>query len=254
VIRKTWLLLALVLALGCRPDAKTALQASSPDAGEPLYVHDDQPIATPPRLVRLPVVRQATEYSCGASVALSILRYYEHARYARASERSLYTPLHTTPADGTAPQPITDYLNHEPGLHAEARWSEDGSRVELEDLEHAVDRGEPTIVAIQAWQSVSQRKDLRPWATDWDDGHYVVVIGYDAQNLYFMDPSTEGHYTYIPRAEFLERWHDVLDGNTVRSQHIAIFVHAGASSGAGDAARATPSEAASPAAFVTHIW
>jgi hypothetical protein len=41
----------------------------------------------------------------------------------------------------------------------------------------------------------------------------VVAIGYDAKNMYFMDPATTGNYTYIPIPEFLTRWHDV-DGHT----------------------------------------
>ena len=44
--------------------------------------------------------------------------------------------------------------------------------------------------------------------TDWEDGHYVVAIGYDNKNIYLMDPSTLGNYTFIPIPEFLDRWHD----------------------------------------------
>lgn len=118
------------------------------------------------------------------------------------------------------------YLSQEPGLSAEVRWSTPGGVVTVDDVELAVDRGEPAIVAVQAWQPVALAKNLKPWATDWDDGHYLVVIGYDAQNLYFMDPSTADHYTYIPRGEFADRWHDVLGLENAHTQHIAIFVHA----------------------------
>jgi uncharacterized protein YvpB len=98
--------------------------------------------------------------------------------------------------------------------------------VDIVDLERAVDRGEPTIVAAQAWQSVPATASLKPWETDWDDGHYLVVVGYDRANLYFMDPSTEDHYTYIPGDEFVQRWHDVLGVRSAHTQHIAIFIHA----------------------------
>lgn len=40
----------------------------------------------------------------------------------------------------------------------------------------------PVIILIQAWR---EDDDLSPWADDWDDGHYVVVIGYDAKYFYF---------------------------------------------------------------------
>ena len=33
----------------------------------------------------------------------------------------------------------------------------------------------PIIVEMQAWRD----DDSTPYAYDWEDGHYVVVIGYD---------------------------------------------------------------------------
>ncbi len=59
--------------------------------------------------------------------------------------------------------------------------------------------------AVEAWP------DAYPvdWTNDFIDGHYAVVIGYDPERLVLMDPSTLGHYTFIPKAEFVQRWHDV---------------------------------------------
>ena len=83
------------------------------------------------------------------------------------------------------------------------------------ELQQILDQGRPVIVLIQAWGN----KTLDQYATDKDDGHYVVAVGYDAANFYFMDPSTAGNYTFIPRDEFLRRWHDVdsrlVDGHEV---------------------------------------
>jgi len=189
-------------------------------------VHDGAELTLPAHLLRLPLVRQETAFSCGDVAALSILRYYEHERFTDVPESALYAPMHTAADFGTDPQPIADYLSEQPGIHAEYHRSEGQDRAELEDLERAVDRGEPTIVAIQAWQAVPTRDRMRPWASDWDDGHYVVVVGYDDGNLYFMDPSTTGRYTYIPRDEFRSRWHDVVGRANVHTDHIAIFIHA----------------------------
>ncbi len=59
----------------------------------------------------------------------------------------------------------------------------------------------------------------------WNEGvrlvgpnHYAVAIGYDEKHIYFMDPSTLGHYTFIPIAEFLDRWHD-MDGQVKLISH-----------------------------------
>jgi predicted double-glycine peptidase len=213
----------LALLAGCR-SPRDELRAS--DVHEEVFIGEEAPIPLPSRFIPVPLVRQKTAFSCGDVAVLAILRYYEPARYGVTPESSLYAPLQTTPEQGTEPQPMAAYLSHDPGLAADARWSTAQSAVRLEDLERAVDRGEPTVVAVQAWQPVASVKDLKPWATDWDDGHYLVVIGYDSQNLYFMDPSTDGRYAYIPLGEFMDRWHDVLGARNVHTEHIAIFVHA----------------------------
>jgi predicted double-glycine peptidase len=76
----------------------------------------------------------------------------------------------------------------------------------LEDLKRFLDSRKPVIVAIQAWPDIPVQ-----WSESWDEGHYAVVVGYDKINMYFMDPSTLGHYAYIPIPEFLDRWHDMDD-------------------------------------------
>jgi len=51
----------------------------------------------------------------------------------------------------------------------------------------------PVLVAIQAYRS----DERIAWEDCWDDGHYVVVIGYDQNNIYFEDPSLLGSVGYI---------------------------------------------------------
>jgi predicted double-glycine peptidase len=191
---------------------------------EELFVHDDTTVEVPSSLIPVPLVPQETPFSCGDAVVLALLRFYEPGRYDHVLEASLYSPLRTTSEDGTEPASMTAYLGHEPGLSAKTRWSTPSSYVSLDEIERAIDRGEPPIVAIQAWQSVRDDKDLRPWAEDWDDGHYVVVVAYDSNRIYFMDPSTEHRYAYVLLPEFMDRWHDVLGRAKVHAQHIAIFV------------------------------
>jgi hypothetical protein len=53
-------------------------------------------------------------------------------------------------------------------------------------------------VAIQAWVDNNDGKFPIDWKNLWDDGHYCVAVGYDEERIFFMDPSTLGHYTYIP--------------------------------------------------------
>jgi predicted double-glycine peptidase len=60
------------------------------------------------------------------------------------------------------------------------------------------------IVALQAWPT----RAVPSWRQDWEDGHYVVVVGVDRDRIYVMDPSVHTGYGYLTRAKFLERWHD----------------------------------------------
>jgi predicted double-glycine peptidase len=188
-----------------------------------LFVHDDAVVVASASLIAVPLVRQKTAYSCGDAVILALLRYYAPRRFAAVSETALYAPLETTTEEGTEPAAMTSYFSRASGLSAETRFSSRSAPVSLDDLERAVDRGAPPIVAFQAWQSVRNAHELKSWKTDWDDGHYAIVVAYDAKNLYFMDPSTDARYAYVPISEFIERWHDVLGKEKTHAEHITIF-------------------------------
>jgi len=200
-----------------------ALVACAPAAGEATSsTLDAVTYKLPANLVAVPLVRQQQDFSCGDVATLAVLRYWKHAEYKNVLETALYAPLHTSRTDGTDPQPIADYLNGVDGVTAEYKTQDDG--VDVRDLEEAIDRGEPAIVDIQAWQDVRRVGDLKPWGDDWDDGHYVVLVGYDRERFYFMDPSTSGHYAFIPREELAERWHDTVGTDDVHTQRMVIFV------------------------------
>lgn len=69
-----------------------------------------------------------------------------------------------------------------------------------------------------------------------EDGHYVIVIGIDAENVIVMDParfspdelagygeSLGGQRVAIPRDEFVRRWVDVdSEGAEYRNYGIAV--------------------------------
>ncbi len=162
-------------------------------------------VSAPPNLIRLPTVRQATPYTCGVSALHAVLGYYgEDIR-----DDKLAQTLKTKPASGT------DYHNILRLAANHGYRVQKYTEMSLDKLKRLIDHGKPTILVIQAWAS-------KPvdWANDWDDGHYVVAIGYDQDDIYFMDPSTLGNYTYIPVAEFLDRWHDM-------DQHGRELIHFG---------------------------
>jgi len=163
--------------------------------------NDSAPDTGKLNLIRIPMTRQATDYTCGVAAVQSLLGYYgEDAR-----ENALYAGLHPDSEMGTNTHDMTALLR--------ARGFEVAvtTGALLSDLKKALDGAKPVIVAIQAWGAKPD------YANEWEDGHFAVAIGYDAKNIYFMDPSTLGHYTYIPAGEFLARWHDYeKEGKLIR--------------------------------------
>lgn len=166
------------------------------------------------RILRLPLVRQSTDYTCGVACVQSILRYAGYDFDIR--EDKLAETLRADPQDGTGYHKIVEYLNSV-RYHAEEEGSNiarEGVRVfnaeareniSIEQLTAFINDGKPVICSLQAWGNPGETGD---YSDVWDEGHYVIAIGYDDNNIIFMDPSTMGAYTYIPRQEFLARWHD----------------------------------------------
>jgi predicted double-glycine peptidase len=169
-----------------------------------------------PRLLDgVPDVRQSTGYSCGASALQAVLAYWGTSE----REDRLMARLHTTPEQGTSPDDIVR-VAREFNLRAELKEG-----LEMADLEAALEEGQTVIVDLQAWRESADA----PWSQTWDDGHYVVLLGADAANLYFEDPSLLGARGSIPKREFLDRWHDYegdppLDAGDRKFVHAAIFI------------------------------
>lgn len=171
-----------------------------------------QEISLPANLIKVPLVRQGTDYTCGISALQAILAYYGD----ETREDVLAKSLGARPDEGTSYKAIA----------AEARARGFDVSIEknatLESLTNWLRKGKPVICLIQAWKS-DERTSSEFYATDYDDGHYVVAVGFDEDNLYFMDPSTLGNYAYIERREFLARWHDRDSGETL--QHFAMPIY-----------------------------
>ena len=151
----------------------------------------------PPGLLStIPDVRQSTAYSCGAAALQAVLSYYGVDK----RERALMDMLRTTEKDGTSPENIVRVAK-ELGFQADPR-----EKLTFEDLEKAFREGIPVILDIQAWTVAPLEK--HSWASDWEDGHYVILIGIDGEFVYVEDPSLLGTRGIIPRREFLDRWRD----------------------------------------------
>lgn len=165
-------------------------------------------IKLPSNLIRLPLTRQATCYTCGVSALQSVLAYYgEEIR-----EDELAKSLKANYRDGTAYKNIAHFSE---SLGFKVEINKD---MTITDLKAFLDKKQPVICLLQAWSE-------RPidYSQAWGDGHYVVAVGYDEKNIFFMDPSTLGNFAYVPETEFVERWHDT-DGKE-RLKHFGMLVY-----------------------------
>src|SRR5512138_204924 len=203
-------LLALAVAVGWIAGSVLPF----PWSGRPPAPSSSLPVSPLP-FEAVPDVRQSTGYTCGAAALQAVLSYWGTSE----REDRLAARLHSTPEAGTHPLDILR-VAREFGLTADLREG-----LELADLERALADGLSVIVDLQAWR---ERSDV-PWSETWDDGHYMVLLGMDAANLYFEDPSLLGARGVIPRAEFVERWHDYegaepLDPTDRKYVHMAIFL------------------------------
>ncbi|MBX3149007.1 C39 family peptidase [Candidatus Obscuribacterales bacterium] len=161
----------------------------------------------PANIIKIPMTRQATNYTCGVAALQSVLMFYGD----EFLESELAKLLKANPKEGTA------YLEMKRFSESRGYNVQVYKDMKVSDLKKLLDAGKPVICLIQAWP---ERKVN--YKNDWDDGHYVVAIGYDDGNVYFMDPSTLGNYTYIPTDEFLVRWHDT--DSKVKLHHFGMVV------------------------------
>lgn len=149
-----------------------------------------------PIKVHLPDLRQHADYTCGASAMQSICEYFG---VGPETEDEFMSLLGSDPEEGTNPRRILA-LGEQLGLQVRA-----GNGWSIEDLTAELEQENPVLVLIQAWGDPVEEEANYP---RYDDGHYVVVVGYDDQYIYVEDPSLKGVRGTIPHRDFLERWHD----------------------------------------------
>lgn len=125
--------------------------------------------------------QQTTDYSCGPSAVLTLLRFYNR----KGDELIIAKEMGTSTTTGTNPEQMSNWLNNN-GFTA--LWSENGT---LELLRANLKNNIPTLVEWSDW-----------------GGHWVLVIGYDTRNTENPDDDI------IIFADPYDRHDDNLDGIT----------------------------------------
>jgi predicted double-glycine peptidase len=157
-------------------------------------------------ILPVPLIRQDTDYDCGAAAVRAVLSYYGVV----VSEAELIRLLGTDAKDGTAPYCIVQCL-WDFGFPLRA------GRMSIPEVESWLDIGVPVILDLQAWAD----DPTLDYTTSLNEGHYVVARGYDLEHLYFSDPAV-GEMVKLTRAELEARWHDTTHG--VVYDHFGIAV------------------------------
>lgn len=160
--------------------------------------------------LEVPAVRQSNEYACGAAVMVAALGYYG----GDFNESELSRRMGTNATYGTAISEMVKVAKAE-GLSARV-----GTGVTVAELSAHLEKKQLAIVAAQAWSANPATAD---YPGNWNDGHYMVVVGIDQNTIYFMDPATLGGRASLPLKEFVEeRWHDVSDGKRLHQPTIFL--------------------------------
>lgn len=68
--------------------------------------------------------------------------------------------------------------------------------MDIVSLQGYLSRNIPVIVLFQAWRDDTDP----PYILDNQNGHYVVVVGYDNENLYIEDPWILGSLTVLRKS------------------------------------------------------
>jgi len=165
------------------------------------------------RIIDFPEARQATTFTCGAAALQSVLYYYGIER----REAELQEALDVVPEsqEGVDPPVIEKYLDGA-GLDFEA------GPMTIADLREYIDQGVPVIICIQAWADDYETNQALDYS-GYDDGHYVVAIGYTDTAIVFDDPSIMSNRGYLTDDELEARWHDKRDDGTI-DDHYGIAV------------------------------
>ncbi len=151
--------------------------------------------------ISVPDTSQQEDYSCGASCLQAVCHYYG---VGKEDEWEYVKDLKMDKRIGSHPFQIKR-LARIYGLE-----SMEIQPLAIKELRHWLQRRKPVLLMIQAWGEEKGKSGYRKsYKGIWEDGHWVVAIGYDHQGIFFEDPSLQAIRGYLSDSELEERWHDV---------------------------------------------
>ena len=158
----------------------------------------------PRGVLRLPLVYQTTDYTCGPAAMLSLLRYFQVAD--ELTEQSLASEMLTTYEWGT------NYLEMQKALAKRGLSGEIRLNSTLENVQSEIVKGNPVIVNFKSYNV----------------GHYAIAIALNDKYIYMMDPwFARRGAVRMKREDFIRSWYDEhagirLDGMMIIARRNAV--------------------------------
>jgi len=154
--------------------------------------------------IPVPDVTQQTEYSCGAASLEAICKYYG---VGKDDEWEFVKDLRMDTRVGSHPFQIIR-LAKKYGLSVHPY-----EKMSMAQLIRELKWRHPVMLMIQAYGKEKKGKGKhKRWRKDytpaWNNGHWVVAIGFDKSGVYFEDPSMEAMRGWLSYEELKCRWHD----------------------------------------------
>ena len=161
-------------------------------------------------IIDLPTGRQAFDFDCGAKSLQIVMAYFG----LDVSEGELLEELKCS-SEGCSIKNMIRFARMK-GFRVIARCG-----VTLNRVKYYLDKRIPVIVLLQAWAEIPMT--LEQWENDFDDGHYVIVVGYNDSIVVFEDPASF-RKTWLTEEEFLIRWHDADPATKSKLEHFAMVL------------------------------
>lgn len=166
------------------------------------------------KVLNFPMIRQTFNYDCGIAALMGVLTYYGIEEKGDKLIKLLGPKKTKIFNNGILINSIKDIAEYF-GLKCEIIRG-----MTVKQLKSNLDKKIPVIVLLQAWMDYRQGKT---WKEDYEDGHYVVAIGYDSSRFIFGDPSTLDR-TYLSTKELEDRWHAIGDNGKPDKRSVGIVI------------------------------
>jgi predicted double-glycine peptidase len=169
----------------------------------------------PQGAIRVPVpdTLQETDYTCGASALQAVCKFFG---VGPVTEREFVQHMGMS-RSGSDPEHL---------MRAVRRYRldhEEFHQMSREQLKICLDEFRPVILMLQAWGTTEAENARRTYRRRWEDGHWVVAIGYDQHGVYFEDPSIFDARGFLTYDELDARWHD-WGANREHVEHYGLAV------------------------------